>query len=213
VRDDTIVCIGTGPSLTVDQVQAARARGFRLFVCNAAFKVALDAELLYAVNLEWWDHYHAEVLDLPCEKWTTNRAAADKYGLNWIEERGADGLSTRPDYIHHGHGSGYSLVSMAHRKGAARVLLLGYDLRYAPDYDGRRRVAGSTPRHSELVLERGEYPAPMQHWPSVHVRDGVHLELLRLYRSIHDQGLIEIVCCSPGSALEGVIPCAEIAEC
>lgn len=208
MQPETVVCIGTGPSLTADRVQVARDKGFRLFVCNNGFKLAPDAELLYAVNGEWWDYYYDEVRALPCQKWTTNRTAADRYGLTWIAERAGDGLSTDPAYIHHGHGGGYSLVSMAHRMGARRVLLLGYDLRYAPDYDGQRRAPGSTPRHFF-----GEYPPSMQHWPKVHVRDGVHTEMLRLYRSIHTQGLIEIVCCSPGSALEGVIPCARIEDC
>ena len=197
MRSNTVVCIGTGPSLTASQVEVARSKGFRLFVCNNAFKMALDAELLYAVNLAWWDYYAGEVRGLRCAKWTTNREAADKYRLNWIAERNAPGLSTDPDVIHHGHGSGFSLVSMAHRMGAERIVLLGYDLHYAPDYDGRARYAGSTDRHFF-----GEYPASMQHWPSVHVREGVHVQLLDLYQGVADQGLVDVVNCSPGSALE-----------
>jgi hypothetical protein len=203
----TIVCIGTGPSLSIAQVQLARSKGFRLFVCNSAYQVAPDAELLYAVNAEWWDCYWPDVSGLPAEKWTTNRFAADRYGLNWIAERNAPGLSTDPDVIHHGHGSGFSLVSMAHKKGAERILLLGYDLKYAPDYDGRSRQIGSGQRHFF-----GEYPTSMQHWPSVQVRNGVHVELVELYRSVHEQGLVEIINCTPGSALEGVIPSMDIAD-
>jgi len=193
----TVACIATGPSLTQQQVDVARAKGFRLFVCNNAFRLAPDAELLYAVNLAWWDHYFLEVRDLTCHKWTTNGEAADKYGLNWINERHGMGLCTDPGTIHHGHGSGFSLVSMAHKYQARRIVLLGYDLKYAPDYDGRARQIGSTPRHFF-----GEYPASMQHWPSVHVRDGVHVELLDLYQTVANQGLVEIINCSPDTALE-----------
>lgn len=203
----TVACIATGPSLTPHQVEAARLKGFRLMVCNNAYQLAPDAELLYAVNAEWWAYYWPDVAGLPCAKWTTNRAAAQEYGINWIAERDAPGLSTDPAYIHHGHGSGYSLVSMAHRMGATRILLLGYDLKYAPDYDGRARKVGSSPRHWF-----GEYPASMQHWPSVAVRDGVHHVLVDLYRSVHEQGLVEIINCTPGSALEGVIPSMDIAD-
>jgi hypothetical protein len=204
---DTVVCIGTGPSLTREQIDSARGKGFRLFVCNNAYQMAPDAELLYAVNSEWWDCYHDEVRWLSAEKWTTNRKAADQYRLNWIAEKNAPGLSLDPDVIHHGHGSGASLVSMAHKKGAKRILLLGYDLKYAPDYDGRTMRAGSTPRHFF-----GEYPKSMQHWPSVQVRQGVHVELVEWYRSVHEQGLVELINCSPGSALEGVIPSASIVD-
>jgi len=201
-----VACIGTGPSLTADQIQTAKDKGFRLFGCNNAFKVA-DLDLLYAVNLAWWDHYWPEVESLSCEKWTTNREAAGKYGINWIAEKNAPGLSTDPNVIHHGHGSGYSLVSMAHKKGATRIILLGYDLKYAPDYDGKAKQVGSASRHFF-----GEYPASMQHWPSVQVRKGVHVELVDLYRSIHEQGLVEIICCTPGSALDGVIPSMSIED-
>ena len=197
MQSKTVACIATGPSITQRQVDCARAKGFRLFVCNNAYQLAVDAELLYAVNLAWWDHYWSEVKDLPCAKWTTNREAADKYGLNWIAEKHGEGLCTRADTIHHGHGSGFSLVSMAHKMGAERIVLLGYDLKYAPDYDGRAKRAGTTPRHFF-----GEYPSSMQHWPSVQVKGGVHVELVELYRSVARQGLIEVVNCSPDSAID-----------
>lgn len=197
----TIVCIGTGPSLTASQVEAARNKGFDLYACNNAIFLAPDAKLLYSVNKAWWDHYFDDVKRLPCEKWTTNREAAEAYSLNWIGERNELGLSRDPGIIHHGHGSGYSLVSMAYRNGAERIVLLGYDLKYARDYDGRSRYPGSTPRH---FFGDGEYPAVMQHWPSVKVQNGVHVELVDLYRSIAEQGLVDVVNCTPQSALEPI---------
>ena len=193
----TIVCIGTGPSLTFQQVETARRKGFTLYAANNAIYMAPDAALLYSVNLAWWDYYWDMVRDLPCEKWSTSASVADKYGVHWIAEKNAKGLSTDPDIIHHGHGSGYSLVSMAHRAGADRIILLGYDLKYAKDYDPKNRYPGSTPRHFF-----GEYPPTMQHWPSKQVIDGLHVELLDLYRSIAEQGLVEIVNCTPDSAID-----------
>jgi hypothetical protein len=203
----TVCAIATGPSLNASQIATAREKGFLLFGCNNAFMLAPDVRLLYGCNEAWWDHYWPQVKDLPADKWTTNREAADKYGINWIAERNASGLSTDQNIINHGHGSGYSLVSMAYRAGAKRILLLGYDLKFASDYDGRSRQIGSTPRHFF-----GEYPPKMAHWPSVQVRHGVHIELVELYRSIHEQGLVELICCTPGSALEGVIPSMDIRD-
>ncbi len=151
----------------------------------------------YACNGGWWDHYWPECKDDPAEKWTCNKPAADRYGLNWVAERNAPGLSSDPSVIHHGHGSGFTLVNLAYLMGAERIVLLGYDLKYAPDYDGRAQAVGSTPRHYF-----GEYPPALQHWPKVHVRNGVHVELLDLYRSVARQGLVEIVNCTPGSAID-----------
>lgn len=199
MHSKTVICIATGPSLTLQQVDAARGKG-RLFGCNNVFRVVPDLELLYGCNLGWWQTYWEEVKRHPCEKWTTNREAADTFGVNWIAERAGAGLCVNPSVIHHGHGSGYSLVSMAHKAGATRIALLGYDMKYAPDYDGLSRKVGSSPRHFF-----GEYPSHLQHWPSVSVRDGVHVELVDLYASIKHQGLVEIVNCTPGSALEPVL--------
>jgi hypothetical protein len=193
----TIVCIGTGPSLQRSQIDAAIRKGYRLFGCNNAFQIAPEIELLYAVNLAWWDHYYPAVRDLPCSKWTTNAAASTKYALNWIAERNAPGLSDDPEVIHHGHGGGYSLLSLAHRFGAQRVVLLGYDLKYAPDYNAAERFPGSTPRHFF-----GEYPLSMRHWPSAQVRGGEHVELVELYRSVARQGKLEVINATPDSALD-----------
>ena len=159
--------------------------------------MAPDARVLYAVNLAWWDHYHDQIMDFPCSRWTTNKDAASKYGLNWIAEKNAPGLSPDPMVVHHGHGSGYTMVNLAFLQGAERIILLGYDLKYAADYDGKARQVGSSPRHYF-----GEYPSSMQHWPSVQVKDGVHVELLDLYRSVAEQGAVEILNATPDSAID-----------
>ena len=154
-----------------DQIDTARSKGYILYTCNNAIFLCPDAQLLYAVNYSWWQHYWSRIREYPCDKWTTNKAAAKDFGLNWIAEKNAPGLSQDPHIIHHGHGSGYSLVSMAYRNGADRIILLGYDLKYSTDYDPKNRDPGSTPRHFF-----GEYPSSMQHWPSVQVKGGVHIE-------------------------------------
>jgi len=202
----TIVCIATGPSLTLQQIDTARDKGFTLFACNNAIFQAPDADLLYGCNHEWWAYYWDDVKNLPCEKWTTSTIAATTHGINWIAERHAPGLSTDPKVIHHGHGSGYSLVSMAFRAGADRIVLLGYDLKYAPDYDPANRDPGSSHRHFF-----GEYPESMRHWPSVKVEKGVHVELRDLYGEIKSQNLVEVVNCTPGSAMD-CFPNLDIAD-
>jgi hypothetical protein len=184
--------------LSVRQIAIARSKGFRLFGCNVVYQLVPDLELLYGCNYRFWEHYWSRGLSKhKAEKWTVNKYAAEMFDINWIAERFQRGLSTDRDIISHGHGSGFSLVSMAYRAGAERIVLLGYDLRYAEDYDGKGRQIGSTPRHFF-----GEYPTHMQHWPSVQVKDGVHVELVELYRSIKEQGLVEVINCTPDSAID-----------
>ena len=42
----------------------------------------------------------------------------------------------------------------------------------------------------------------MQHWPSVQVQGGIHVELIELYMSIKEQGAVEVVNCTPDSAVD-----------
>jgi hypothetical protein len=193
-----VCCIATGPSLTLEQISQARRKGFTLVGCNNVWQIVPDLALLYACNLKWWQHYWSPALAAhPAAKWTTNYEAATRYGLNWIAERNSPGLSTDQSIVHHGHGSGFTMLNLAYLLGAERIVLLGYSLAYAADYDGKARQPGSVPRHYF-----GEYPAELQHWPSQKVRDGVHVELRDLYRSVAEQGLIEIINATPGSALD-----------
>jgi hypothetical protein len=195
----TICCIATGPSLTLQQIDAARQKGFVLFGCNNVWNDVPDLSLLYACNEGWWVHYWntTELPLYPAEKWTTNKVAAQKFGLNWIAEKDAAGLSTDPRRIHHGHGSGYTMLNLAFLMGASRIVLLGYDCKYAPDYSGKDLKVGSSPRHYF-----GEYPSALLHWPITSVKKGVHVEMVKLYQTVADQGAVEIVNCTPGSAID-----------
>jgi len=114
-------------------------------------------------------------------------------------------LSEKP-VISYGHSAGFQLLNLAYHEKPDRILLLGYDMKFAADYDGKARRVGSTPRHFF-----GEYPEQLQHWPSVKVHGGVHVELVELYRSVAMQGLVEIINCTPGSAID-CFPFADISE-
>ena len=194
----TVACIGTGPSLRREQISAARNKGFALVGCNFVWHDVPDLDVLWATNHDWWQsEWGSELESYPAQKWTVSREAADKFSLNWIAEKDAPGLSSDPRVIHHGHGSGYSMLNLAYLMGAARIVLLGYDLKYAPDYDGRNRRIGSSPRHYF-----GEYAPHLQHWPSVCVKDGVHFDLVSRYGEVAKQAAVEIINCTPASALK-----------
>lgn len=169
-----------------------------LFGVNRVWEIVPDLAVLWGTNASFWDYYWCAALAAyPAQKWTVSREAADRYGLNWTAEKNAPGLSPDPSVIHHGHGGGFSMLNLAYLMGARRIILLGYDLRYSSDYDGRSRQMGSGPRHYF-----GEYPPALQHWPSARVKNGVHVELVELYESVAKQNAVEIVnCTGPNSAL------------
>ena len=196
----TVACIGTGPSLTREQIETARAKGWALFGCNLVFREVADLDVLFACNGPFWDYYLCAdhgLREHAAEKWTSDREAAEKWGLRYIRGRSGRGLSTDPAKLHHGHSSGFQLLGLAYLMGAARIVLLGYDVRYAADYSASERAPGSTPRHFF-----GEYPSALRHWPRVGIVDGVLTGLVSLYESVAAQGAVEVINCSPGSALE-----------
>src|SRR5678815_82707 len=78
----TVAVIGTGPSLTCQQIDTARRKGFALFGCNNVWELT-DLDVHYACNKAWWDCYWSTKLAATrAEKWTCNLDAANAYGLN-----------------------------------------------------------------------------------------------------------------------------------
>lgn len=75
----------------------------------------------------WWRRKGGDV-DVPLECWTASREAAQVYRLNWIPCEPGGGMSKRLGMVRHGGNSGFLAVSLALHFGAARVVLLGYDM-------------------------------------------------------------------------------------
>lgn len=81
----------------------------------------------------WWNRYGGQV-QAAIECWCVSREAARVYGLNFIPAEAGGGISRKPGTVRHGGNSGFVAVSLALHFGAARVVLLGYDMQA----DGRR---------------------------------------------------------------------------
>lgn len=196
---ETAAIIGTGPSLTDSQLE--QVSHLRKFGVNNAFRLGLDVHL--ACNWQWWDRYWPEISDYDCYKWTPRLASAENYGLNYIEERWEDGLSTDPSYICAHHGSGPQIVNLALHYGIKKMILIGWDMRY-PGKVNNRQYTGK--RHYF-----GEYEKELQHWP----RTGPNGELAGLIKEMEtiypeDYG-IEIINCTPGSAMT-CFPMGELSD-
>ncbi len=209
----TACILATGPSLTAGVLGAARegqARGlWTVFGMNHVWRDFPTLDVFLACNPEYYETQWE--LGLGChgaEKWTWDRKTADRYGIRFIAGKWADGFSKDPRVIHYGHSSGFQLPQIAYHAGFRRLLLCGYDMRYATDYDGRNQRIGSTPRHYF-----GEYKEPeLNHWPSVRVKDGVFVELIEQFEKVKRLNPdVEIINCSPGSAMQ-CFPMATLEE-
>lgn len=144
---ETVVVAATGPSLTPDV--AKRCKGFRVIAVNDAWRLFPTADVLYAADAIWWK-VHKGVPDFGGERWTTisghrseQEAAAAALKLHTVPGRHAEEFSTDGRSIHYGANSGFQAVNLAILFGAARIVLVGFDMRVV---DGKRHFFGDHPK-------------------------------------------------------------------
>ncbi len=177
----TFVCIAGGPSLTPQDVDACRGRA-RLIAVNDAYRLAPWADVLYACDAQWW-RWHAEAV---------RDFAGLKYGLKplarkWVPDvqilrnTGREGLETDPGGLRTGQNSGYQAINLAYHLGAAKIILLGYDLQIGPGQ--RSHWFGDHPNKQRPPLRHMR-----QFFPS-------------LAKGLRDVG-VEVINCSPQTALD-----------
>lgn len=141
----TIVCAGSGPSLCARDLVQVRAAGARVVVVNDAYRLAPWADVLYAADAKWWK-WHQDVPDeaLPARKYTLQRTAlAYRPSVEVLTWDGQAGLTQNPQHVRLGGHSGYQAINVAVHLGAARIVLLGYDMQAA--VDGRQHFHGDHP--------------------------------------------------------------------
>lgn len=126
----TVAILASGPSLTPAVVASAAV--LPRIVVNDSFRLAPDAELLYAADTSWW---------------TINNDALDFVGLKvtigtdnpWpqvhrLRNTGTLGFDPDPSSVRTGGNSGYQALHLAIQGQAARILLCGYDMHINSGY-------------------------------------------------------------------------------
>jgi len=202
VKKSIGVVLGTGPSLTKDQLdyvyQSQQAGKCKVYGVNHAWRDFPTLDVFMACNYEYYNYYWEHGLkNIPAAKWTWHLETSKRYGINYIEGKWEEGFSKDPNYLHFGHSSGFQIAGLAYRDKIKKMILLGYDMCFAPDYNGRNRQIGNKPRHYF-----GEYPEQLQHWPSVKIQRGVFTELIQHFERVSEINTdVEIINCSPDSAM------------
>lgn len=131
---ETCAICASGPSLTLEQVEAVRGRA-RVVVVNTTYRLAPWADLLYGCDRKWWEKERPEFSGLKVSQDPVE-------GVLKVPSEDAPGLSLDPVRIHQGANSGYQALNLAVLLGAARVVLLGYDMRVV---GGERHWHGDHP--------------------------------------------------------------------
>ena len=129
----TIAVLAGGPSLTQEQVDYCRGRA-KVIAINNAYQLASWADMLYFCDDRWWkwhqddaalQSFAGEIVTLEnpnlCERFTRIKS---------VRNYGNDGLSELPDGVKTGANSGYQVINLAVHLGAAKIVLLGYDMAF-----------------------------------------------------------------------------------
>lgn len=143
-----VVCIGGGPSVAAANltlVREAHAAGrCRVIVVNDAYLLAPFADLVYFADARWWMWHkdRPEFKAFAGEKVTIENTGAmvSDFAVHMLRnssqshplpgEEPSGGLSEAPNALRTGCNGGYQAVNIATLAGAARVLLVGYDMHF-----------------------------------------------------------------------------------
>lgn len=197
-KDDTVFCLASGPSLT--QEIADKVKGRKTIVVNSSCILAPWADVLYFTDSGWYEKHRETVRDWPglviCMARAAKHELPDKIKRVKGEFR-LDFVPREPETVRQGRSSGHTAISLAIALGAARIVLLGYDMRLV---DGREH------HHSEYIGPRdlGQYAREF-----VPAFKGWNADALKVGA--------EILNCTPGSAitefpfadLDEVLSCAQ----
>jgi hypothetical protein len=123
--NETIVCVGTGPSLTQADVDFCRGKA-RVIAVNNAYQIAPWADVLYAADDKWWT-WHKGATSFLGLKYTIAPTRQSWPGVVALRNTGQHGLESDPTGLRTGYNSGYQAINLAVHLGASRVVLLGYD--------------------------------------------------------------------------------------
>jgi len=162
---ETVVCIGSGPSLSMDQIRYTQGRAIVIAI-NTAGWFCPWADILYFCDRKWY-LWHRESDWFQAFEGRIIKGSLDDrdcitdFGIKNVLLGGDYGYVARPDAICHGRNSGYAAVHLAAKRGAKKIVLIGYDMGFDPDKPSHFHGGHPTdvkPSNYEVMMER---------WPSL----------------------------------------------
>lgn len=126
---ETFVCIGSGPSLTQADIDACQGRS-RVIAIKDVVRLAPWADVLYGAGDDcggqtWW-RLHGPTLQFDGLRYCLDPQA--KAWASVLKTGGEQGLTDQRDCLATGGHSGYQAINLAVHLGAAKIVLLGYDM-------------------------------------------------------------------------------------
>ena len=139
---NTVVVAASGPSLKVQDLDGARERADAVVVVNSTWTSAPWAHLLFAIDERWWTH--AEPLP---GQFAGLKACSDqrvrRSDIKTVQAVKPPTPCLRRGLLYRGTNSGFQAVNLAICMGAARVVMLGFDMQST---GGKAHHHGDHPR-------------------------------------------------------------------
>jgi hypothetical protein len=182
----TVAVLASGPSMSAKVADRVRAAGLPTVVTNDTWRLAPWADVLYAADRSWWEHYWKEVEPLPALK-VGCEPGCKLPGVNWMRDTGREGFDPNPSCIRTGGNSGYQAIHLAAHAGARYIVLCGFDM-HGAHWHGR---------HPDPLRNAG--PGMFDKWVP---------RFATLERELSARG-VRVVNCTPGTALR-YWPCFDL---
>lgn len=178
----TVAVMASGASMNLESAQMVRAAGLPAIVVNDTYRLAPWADILYAADRRWWEANPEAVTEFAGVKLVA-QSGLPFHEVIQIQRSGQRGFDPRPQFIRTGGNSGYAAVHIALHTGAARVLLLGFDMH------GKHWFGSHTRRTPDNRLLTDPPPHSFKLW-------------CERFNDLRGASGAEIVNCTPGSALQ-----------
>lgn len=171
----TAVLVATGPSLTAEDVALVRdnAKHLRVIAINEAGLpqyaplAAPFADILYAADRAWWQHYRPTRPDYQRHVSGEVVEGVETIALTMLE-RGQP-MPREPGAVVSGGHSGFQALGLALTLGAARILLLGFDCGGGPARNCHADRPAQFKRQVNMRAWADFYNTVPREWPHVEV--------------------------------------------
>jgi hypothetical protein len=165
------VILGSGPSLTDEDIATVERSGLYTIAVNSTWKSARFCNAIYAGDERWWRAY-ADEIDIDATRVSLSRRAAVNFGAKHHRFK-----------VEKGYNSGMLAIDYALRGGASLVILLGFDCSVR---NGLHHFGGHTKTHNPTSKRcdvwQGQFKRLAKRWPHADVVNCSRYTELRTYR-------------------------------
>jgi len=123
---ETIYIIGGGPSLKGFDFR--KLRGCRTIAINKALIYHAGADVVYWTDGRFYTWFKNEVDNYQGLKFALKAGSQYTSDIQVLRKGKPYGLEEDPETLAHGFNSGYAAINLAYHLGAAKIILLGFDM-------------------------------------------------------------------------------------